>query len=211
MIKTMYSLIQQALTSMIHWQAAISSKYFEQFKEHQLYHCLIDWIFANIFWNEGRGAQGFVIVCDMGRKETFDSVTHWVEEINRLTDTKNPTIMLLANKKDIGSKATAGRGASEEVQRVHPDILFFEVSARSGHQVEESFKALGEAMFNKGMQRKASGFRITASGSVKVRSGQIDSMRGGSGALGSGARRIENDPRLESPADTACCGASGKR
>ena len=50
---------------------------------------------------EGRGAQGFVIVCDQSRPETLGTVEKWVEQIYQNTDIKSPSILVLANKRDL--------------------------------------------------------------------------------------------------------------
>jgi hypothetical protein len=64
------------------------------------------------------------------------------------------------------------------------DVIFFEVSARSGFNINEAFTDLSQRMLEKGQQRKASGFRIT--GSIKSHSYTMS---------------IKGDPRLQTPGD----------
>lgn len=55
------------------------------------------------------------------------------------------------------------------------DLLFYEVSARNGFQIEEAFQELSKKMLEKGQQRKASGFRITGGHSGSVRINRLES------------------------------------
>ena len=98
-----------------------------------------------------RGAQGFVIVVDLSKKETLESVDSWIDQIFSRTDVKNPTIMVLANKRDLDKRQISNREI-EEFQRAHDDleILCYEVSARNGHNITEAFMELSEKMLNKG-------------------------------------------------------------
>jgi GTPase SAR1 family protein len=93
-------------------------------------------------------------------------VEKWVEQIYQNTDIKSPSILVLANKRDLPtSQKKLSAKAMENFQREQQcaDLSFFEVSARSGYQIEEAFSDLGQRMFEKGQQRKVSGFRITSS------------------------------------------------
>jgi len=51
-----------------------------------------------------RGAQGFVIVVDLSRSSTLGHVKQWVDQIFQTSDIRDPTIMVLANKKDVEKK-----------------------------------------------------------------------------------------------------------
>jgi Ras family len=45
-----------------------------------------------------------VIVCDMQASSSFDNVEHWIAQIHANADIKSPTVMVLANKRDIDKK-----------------------------------------------------------------------------------------------------------
>lgn len=79
--------------------------------------------------------------------------------------------------------------------RANREIIYYEVSARSGSNIEEAFAEMSQKLLEKGQQRKTSGFRITSM-SMKSLSQQQQtiSMRG--------------DPRLQTP-ETACCSTGG--
>ena len=71
----------------------------------------------------------------------------------------NPTIMVLGNKRDLEAKEVTDKEI-EEFQANHRDVVFSEVSARTGLLIMESFRTLGLKMLDKGHQVQVSGFQI---------------------------------------------------
>ena len=67
----------------------------------------------------------------MSRIDTFEHINKWVKEIYSQTDIKNPTIMVLGNKRDLDKKEISSEQI-ENFMREHRDILFYEVSSRTG-------------------------------------------------------------------------------
>ncbi len=45
-----------------------------------------------------------MIVCDEGRADTFENIEHWIEQIHQQSNIKDPSIMVLANKRDLNTK-----------------------------------------------------------------------------------------------------------
>jgi hypothetical protein len=60
------------------------------------------------------------------------TVGQWIAKINENTEIPNPTIMVLANKKDLQNKQMTPYHI-EDFRREFTTLLFYEVSARSGH------------------------------------------------------------------------------
>ena len=52
-----------------------------------------------------KGAQGFVIVFDYTRSETFQNVTKWIKQLRDRATITDPTIVVLGNKVDIQDKS----------------------------------------------------------------------------------------------------------
>ena len=50
-----------------------------------------------------KGAVGALLVYDITRKETFDDLNKWLEEVKE-NSSKNISIVLIGNKKDLESK-----------------------------------------------------------------------------------------------------------
>jgi Ras-related protein Rab-5C len=105
-------------------------------------------------------------VVDLSRKETLNNVQKWIDQIYSRTDIKNPSVMVLANKRDLETKRQISNNEIEGFQREQTtDLLFFEVSARNGQNINEAFVELSEKMLQKGQQRKVSGFRLVSQNS----------------------------------------------
>ena len=88
-----------------------------------------------------KGAKGALVVCDLTRKETLDSVRSWIESLYNVAD-KIP-VVILGNKYDLVDQAQFSEddliGMAKEFESQH-----FMTSAKSGINVENAFQAIGE-------------------------------------------------------------------
>ncbi|KAK1279770.1 Ras-related protein RABA6b [Acorus gramineus] len=84
-----------------------------------------------------RGALGAMLVYDMTRRSTFESLMRWLEELRRFGD-HDMVIVLIGNKSDLGGAREVaeeeGRGLAEL-----EGIFFLETSALNNTNVEEAF------------------------------------------------------------------------
>ncbi|XP_060218351.1 ras-related protein RABA3 [Lycium barbarum] len=93
-----------------------------------------------------RGALGAMLVYDITKRQTFDHVARWVEELRAHAD-NSIVIMLIGNKADlVDSRAVPTEDAVEFAER--QGLFFSETSAFSGHNVESAFLKLLEEIFN---------------------------------------------------------------
>lgn len=84
-----------------------------------------------------RGAVGAMLVYDMTKRQSFDHMTRWLEELRGHAD-KNIVIMLAGNKSDLGSlRAVPTEDAQEFAQR--ENLFFMETSALEATNVEPAF------------------------------------------------------------------------
>ncbi|CAN6454180.1 unnamed protein product [Victoria cruziana] len=84
-----------------------------------------------------RGAVGAMLVYDMTKRQSFDHVARWLEELRGHAD-KNIVIMLIGNKCDLGSlRAVPTEDAKEFAQR--ENLFFMETSALEAINVETAF------------------------------------------------------------------------
>ncbi|KAI4382042.1 hypothetical protein MLD38_008053 [Melastoma candidum] len=84
-----------------------------------------------------RGAVGAMLVYDMTKRQSFDHMTRWLEELRGHAD-KNIVIMLIGNKSDLGSlRAVPTEDAEEFAQR--ESLFFMETSALEATNVETAF------------------------------------------------------------------------
>lgn len=84
-----------------------------------------------------KGAVGALLVYDITRKETFLHVTKWLEEV-RNNSSKNITVILIGNKKDLEQKRQVSYEEGEQFAREN-GLLFLEVSAKTALNVEDAF------------------------------------------------------------------------
>ncbi|EXB93780.1 Ras-related protein RGP1 [Morus notabilis] len=84
-----------------------------------------------------RGAVGAMLVYDITKRQSFDHVARWLEELRGHAD-KNIVIMLVGNKSDLGTlRAVPTEDAKEFAQR--ENLFFMETSALESTNVESAF------------------------------------------------------------------------
>lgn len=84
-----------------------------------------------------RGAVGAMLVYDITKRQTFDHVSRWLEELRGHAD-KNIVIILIGNKTDLGSlRAVSLEDAKEFAER--EGLFFLETSALEALNVETAF------------------------------------------------------------------------
>jgi Ras-related protein Rab-2A len=89
-----------------------------------------------------RGATGALLVYDITRRETFEHVQEWLEELREAAD-PHISIILVGNKSDIAAEDEAKRAVSEDEARAWAERnglkAYVETSAKTGEQVEQAF------------------------------------------------------------------------
>ncbi|KAL6506020.1 Ras-related protein RABA4d [Orobanche minor] len=84
-----------------------------------------------------RGAVGAMLVYDMTKRQSFDHMARWLEELRAHAD-KNIIIMLIGNKCDLGTlRAVPTEDAQEFAER--ENLYFMETSALQATNVESAF------------------------------------------------------------------------
>uniref|UniRef100_A0A1D1XJW5 Ras-related protein RGP1 n=1 Tax=Anthurium amnicola TaxID=1678845 RepID=A0A1D1XJW5_9ARAE len=84
-----------------------------------------------------RGAVGAMLVYDMTKRQSFDHVARWLEELRGHAD-KNIVIMLVGNKSDLGTlRSVPTEDAKEFAER--ENLFFMETSALEATNVESAF------------------------------------------------------------------------
>ncbi|ODQ78234.1 hypothetical protein BABINDRAFT_177436 [Babjeviella inositovora NRRL Y-12698] len=96
-----------------------------------------------------RNAQAALVVYDVTKPASFIKARHWIRELHEQA-APNIIIALCGNKYDLIEGEIEGEDAKrkvsvEEGQKVAEEegLLFFETSAKSGHNVNEVFMAIG--------------------------------------------------------------------
>ncbi len=92
-----------------------------------------------------QGAEGALIVCDYTRRETLDSLPEWASSFMKVVG--DVPIMFLVNKSDLVEKAAFSEKDVQEASNVFGNTYLM-TSAKTGLNVESSFKAIGESLVN---------------------------------------------------------------
>lgn len=87
-----------------------------------------------------RGAQGIILVYDCTSRDTFESLSHWLEEIKQHCTHDDAIKMLVANKVDLPDQQVP-RSEGEDFAFSH-QMLFIETSAKTRIGVSQAFEEL---------------------------------------------------------------------
>lgn len=109
------------------WDVA-GGKYFSRYREK--------------FYN---GASGALIVFDMSRQKTYDNIKTWREEFEKIID-EEPSYIFVGNKSDMEGVKEIQDTDIEKYRNKYPLEL---TSAKTGENVEDSFKRLAEMLYKK--------------------------------------------------------------
>ncbi|KAK5191665.1 hypothetical protein LTR96_004428 [Exophiala xenobiotica] len=102
-----------------------------------------------------RGASGALLVFDITRRSSFESVTAWLNDLRQIAE-EGIIVILVGNKLDLAEQSTDIEGGSkravtkEEAQdwcRRENVIKYVETSAKSGEGVEKAFLEVAERIY----------------------------------------------------------------
>jgi small GTP-binding protein len=95
--------------------------------------------------------NGVLIVCDLTRRETFDRIKFWYDNIRTEMGYNIPTV-LLGNKFDLKNDVKI---TYDEIMKVNRDFgfPFFYTSAKTGENVEMAFIKLSELLIDEFMKK----------------------------------------------------------
>lgn len=87
-----------------------------------------------------RGAVGAMLVYDMTKRQSFDHVARWLEELRGHAD-KNIIVMLIGNKSDLSTLRVVPTEDAEEFSQSE-SLFFMETSALESTNVETAFQTI---------------------------------------------------------------------
>ena len=96
-----------------------------------------------------RGAEGILIVFDVTKKESFESIQNWINEVTVYTG-KDVVMICLGNKNDL-KKGIDKKEIYEFQKKTGLEII--NVSAKTGDGVEDAFKHIIELLIKKSMDK----------------------------------------------------------
>nr|KYP75734.1 Ras-related protein Rab11A [Cajanus cajan] len=135
-----------------------------------------------------RGAVGAMLVYDITKRQSFDHIPRWLEELRNHAD-KNIVIILIGNKSDLeNQRAVSTEDAKEFAEK--EGLFFLETSALEATNVETAFMTVLTEIFN----------------IVNKKNLAADDNQGnGNSASLSGKKIIVPGPAQEIPKRSMCC------
>eukprot|EP00890_Picochlorum_soloecismus_P005558 jgi/Picsp_1/6002/NSC_03356-R1_ras-related protein rab-18 len=89
-----------------------------------------------------RGAQGIIFVCDVTRRETFESLGDiWMHEVDMYSTVDQSVKMIIANKTDLEDQREVKKDEIIDFAKLH-GCLYVETSAKGNIAVDQAFEEL---------------------------------------------------------------------
>ena len=123
-----------------------------------------------------KGAKGAFIVYDITRKETFDDVDKWRNELISSCN-QEITVMLIGNKCDLENQREISKEQGEEKAKSF-EFSFLETSALSGENLEKGFQMLIEEIYQKYKVEQSKSDEINLnSGAEEIKIGKMNKKK----------------------------------
>jgi Ras-related protein Rab-2A len=126
-----------------------------------------------------RGAAAALLAFDITRRESFLSLTKWLEETKN-NGNPNMVIALVANKVDLESQRIVTREEAEKFAKEN-GLIYIETSAKTAFNVNEAFLRTGKEVL------------------MKIINGEIDPLTGNAGI------KIGGEPQKAVGQRAGCC------
>lgn len=99
--------------------------------------------------------MGALLVYDISKKQSFESINRWLKELRDHAD-PNIVIMMVGNKKDLDRLRAITTKDAEDYAKTNT-LKFIETSALDSSNVEEAFKGLLTEIFHSMNKRQVQG------------------------------------------------------
>ena len=87
------------------------------------------------------------MVYDITRKQSFDSVDRWINDLRAAAD-KNLSIIIIGNKCDLEDQRQVNKEQGEEKAKNY-EVAFMETSALSGENLDKAFEKMINSVYKK--------------------------------------------------------------
>mmetsp|Transcript_5685 Transcript_5685/g.5859 ORF Transcript_5685/g.5859 Transcript_5685/m.5859 type:complete len:218 (-) Transcript_5685:372-1025(-) len=91
-----------------------------------------------------KGAKGALVVYDIAKRDTFDNVSKWINEL-RMNGEKDVVVVLVGNKCDLNEERTVSHEEGEQKAR-ELNTAFIETSAYQAVNIDKAFTMMVEEM-----------------------------------------------------------------
>jgi len=103
--------------------------------------------FRTITTSYYRGAHGVLLVYSITNRESFHNILKWLQEVEKYGQ-ENTLKVLVGNKSDEEDTRVVATQEGRDLASKY-NMYFFETSAKSGHNVDETFGALAASVVKK--------------------------------------------------------------
>ena len=110
-------------------------------------------IFRDLRTRYCQGASGGILVFDLTRPQTLDTIPKWVEAFREAVGPE-PLLILLGNKADLDNKRKITRVQGESIAKKLGLFQYEETSAKTGHQVTIAFNTLAKMIYKSYTERR---------------------------------------------------------
>jgi small GTP-binding protein len=110
-------------------------------------------IFRDLRTRYCQGASGGVLVFDLTRPQTLDTIPRWVEAFREAVGPE-PLLILLGNKADLDKKRKITRAQGESIAKELGLFQYDETSAKTGHHVTTAFNTLAKIIYESHTKKK---------------------------------------------------------
>ncbi|XP_057533149.1 ras-related protein RABA5a isoform X2 [Amaranthus tricolor] len=140
-----------------------------------------------------RGAVGALLVYDISRRQTFDSISRWLNELHTHSD-MNVVTILVGNKSDLKDAREVSTSEGKDLAEAQ-GLFFIETSALDSSNVAAAFQTVVREIYNILSRKVMQSHELKKSDSSSLSNGRTVVLQGD-----------ENVP-VEQPKKTGCCGS----
>ena len=94
-----------------------------------------------------KNVDGLLLVYSIANRESFNNLEAWLSQLNDVTDLKKKPVVIIGNKKDLESTREVEFNEGKEFADSR-NLHFYEVSAKTGENVQEAFNDIFEQLYN---------------------------------------------------------------
>jgi small GTP-binding protein len=110
-------------------------------------------IFRDLRTRYCQGASGGILVFDLTRPQTLETIPRWVEAFREAVG-PDPLLILLGNKADLEKNRKVTPEQGTKIAEQFGLFQYNETSAKTGHQVTIAFNTLAKMMYKHHTQRR---------------------------------------------------------
>ena len=103
--------------------------------------------FKSMSLNAVKNVDGLLLVYSIANRESFNNLEGWLSQLNDVTDLKKKPVVIIGNKKDLESTREVEFNEGKEFADSR-NLHFYEVSAKTGENVQEAFNDIFEQLYN---------------------------------------------------------------